>query len=143
MLLGIPSFFIGLFGAVGFITGEKFIAGAMGAIWGYLAVAGAYELNRRKFSWSRGRRYCDQHLFGGTLAVSVGLVVSGAMHETMPALAIVPALSASIQASDNHDHKYFSLIHLAVLSAGIGVGTWFYTHGIIGKILLERAETLP
>ena len=143
VLLGIPSFFIAFFGAVGFIMGGKLIAGTLGAAWGYLAVAGAYELNRRKFNWTRGSQYSDQHLLAGTLAVSTGLVISGAMHQTMPALAIVSALSAVIQANDGHDKKYLSLIHAAVLAAGLGAAIWFYTHGIIGKVLLERIEALP
>ena len=143
MLLGIPSFFIAIFGAVGLITGGKLVAGTMGAAWGYLAVAGAYELNRRKFNWTRGSQYGDQHLLAGTVAVSIGLVISGAMHQTMPALAIVPALSATIQADDGHDSKYLSLIHATVLAAGVGTAIWFYTNGVIGKVLLERFEALP
>ncbi len=143
VLLGIPSFFIGLFGAVGVVTGGKLIAGTLGAAWSYLAVAGAYELNRRKFEWVRGSEYRDQHLLAGTVAVSIGLVISGAMHQTMPALAIVPALSATIQANDGHDTKYLSMIHASVLAAGLGVAIWFYTDGFIGKVLLERFELLP
>lgn len=143
MLLGIPSFFIALFGAVGVLTGGKLIAGVLGAAWGYLAVAGAYELNRRKFGWVRGSQYSDRHLLAGTVAVSTGLVISGAMHQTMPALAIVSALSAVIQANDGHDKKYLSLIHATVLAAGLGVAIWFYTDGVIGKVLLESVEALP
>ncbi len=143
MLLGIPSFFIALFGAVGVLTGGKLVAGILGAAWGYLAVAGAYELNRRKFDWARGSQYSDRHLLAGTLAVSTGLIISGAMHQTMPALAIVSALSAVIQANDGHEKKYLSLIHATVLAAGLGVAVWFYTDGVIGKVLLERLEALP
>ena len=143
MLLGIPSFFIALFGAVGVLTGGKLVAGILGAAWGYLAVAGAYELNRRKFDWARGSQYSDRHLLAGTLAVSTGLVISGALHQTMPALAIVSALSAVIQANDGHEKKYLSLLHATVLAAGLGVAVWFYTNGVIGKVLLERLEALP
>ena len=143
VLLGIPSFFIALFGAVGVLTGGKLIAGVLGAAWGYLAVAGAYELNRRKFGWVRGSQYSDRHLLAGTVAVSTGLVISGAMHQTMPALAIVSALSAVIQANDGHAEKYLSLIHATVLAAGLGVAIWFYTDGVIGKVLLESVEALP
>ena len=143
VLLGIPSLFIGLFGVVGIISGGKMIAGTLCAAWGYLAVAGAYELNRRKFDWTRGGQYSNQHLMAGTLAVSIGLVISGAMHQTMPALAIVPALSTTIQANDGHDRKYMSLIHAAVLAAGVGAAIWFYTNGVISKVLLERFEALP
>ncbi len=143
MLLGIPSFFIALFGAVGVLTGGKLVAGILGAAWGYLAVAGAYELNRRKFDWARGSQYSDRHLLAGTLAVSTGLIISGAMHQTMPALAIVSALSAVIQANDGHEKKYLSLIHATVLAAGLGVAVWFYTDSVIGKVLLERLEALP
>lgn len=143
MLLGIPSFFIALFGAVGVLTGGKLVAGILGAAWGYLAVAGAYELNRRKFDWARGSQYSDRHLLAGTLAVSTGLIISGAMHQTMPALAIVSALSAVIQANDGHEKKYLSLLHATVLAAGLGVAVWFYTDSVIGKVLLERLEALP
>ncbi len=143
VLLGIPSFFIALFGAVGVLTGGKLIAGVLGAAWGYLAVAGAYELNRRKFGWARGSQYSDRHLLAGTVAVSTGLVISGAMHQTMPALAIVSALSAVIQANDGHDKKYLSRIHATVLAAGLGVAIWFYIDGVIGKVLLESVEALP
>ncbi len=119
------------------------MAGTIGALWGYLAAVGAYELNRRKFNWTLGKSYSDQHLLAGTVAVSSGLVVSGAMHETMPALAIVPAISAILQANDGHDKKFLSVIHLAVLALGAGVSVWFYTDGVIGKVLLERVEALP
>jgi hypothetical protein len=143
VLLGIPSLFIGLFGAIGVITGEKLVAGTFGAVWAYLATVGAYELNRRKFAWARGRKYSDRHLLAGTLAASTSLVISGAMNETMPALVIVPALSAIMQANVGHEKKYLALIHVAILFAGIGVGTWFYADGIIGKVLLETVAAMP
>jgi len=143
VLFGIPCFFMGIFGAVGVITGQKLIAGGLGALWGYMAVSGAYELNRRKFDITRGRKLRDQHLLVGTLAVSSGLVLSGAMHESMPALAIVCVLSAIKQANDGHDRKYLSWIHAAVLIAGMGVGTWFYRNNEFGKALLDRLEALP
>lgn len=144
VLLGIPCFFMGSYGAISLITGEKLITGGLGALWGYMAVVGAYELNRRKFDLSRGRNLKDQHLFAGTLAVSTGLVISGAMHELMPALAIVCVLSAIKQANDGHARKYLSLIHAAVLIAGMAVGSWFYKNSeSSGKILLDRLEALP
>lgn len=143
MLLGIPSLIIGLFAAVGVITGDKLIAGLLGVLWGYLAVAGAYELNRRKFDWDRGRQYSDRHLLAGTIAVSAGLAISGAMHETMPALAVVPALSAVLQANDGHDKRYLSVIHIAVLVVGLSVAIWFYSNGVIGKVWLEQVEAWP
>jgi len=143
VLLGIPGFFIGFYGAVGVVTGGKVVAGALGALWGYMAVAGTYELNRRKFDWDKGRKYSDHHLLAGTLAVSTGLMISGAIHETMPALAIVPALSAITQANDGHDKKYLSWIHAAILATGIGIGIWFYIDGIIGNVLLHRIAALP
>lgn len=143
VLLGIPCFFMGVFGAVGVVTGEKLIAGGFGALWGYLAVSGAYELNRRKFDWRRGRELKDQHLLAGTLAVSTGLVIAGAMHEVMPAIAIVCVLSAIKQANDGHDRKYLSLIHAAVLIAGMGAGIWFYRNNEYGKALLDQIEALP
>lgn len=143
MLLGIPSLFIGIFGAIGVITGEKLIAGTLGAVWGYMATTGAYELNRRKFGWSRGSKYSDQHLLAGTLAASVSLVISGAMNETMPVLAIVPALSAVMQANDGHQNRYMALLHAAILVAGVGIGTWFYTDGIVGSVLLDTVAAMP
>lgn len=143
VLCAIPSFFVGLFGAVGVVTGQKLIAGSMGAIWGYLAVAGAYELNRRKFDWSRGARYGDLHLLGGTLAVSVGLIIGGAIYETMPALAIIPALSAIRQAGDGHDNRFLSWIHATVLLAGIAAAIWLYRDGVTGKVWLEMIAALP
>lgn len=143
VLLGIPGFFIGFYGAVGVMTGGKVVGGALGAIWGYLAVIGTYELNRRKFDWDKGRKHSDLHLLAGTVAVATGLMVSGAIHETMPALAIVPALSAITQANDGHDKKYLSWIHAVILATGITVGIWFYIDGIIGDVLLERIAALP
>jgi len=143
VLLAIPCVFMGIYGAVGVITGQKLIAGGLGALWAYLAVIGAYELNRRKFDGTRGRKHRDQHLLAGTLAVSSGLVVSGAMHETMPALAIVCAVSAIKQANDGHDRKHLSWIHMAVLVAGMGAGIWFYSRGGYGKELLDRLAALP
>lgn len=143
VLLGIPGFFIGFYGAVGVVTGGKIVGGALGAFWGYMAVMGTYELNRRKFDWVKGQKYSDLHLLAGTVAVSTGLMVSGAIHETMPALALVPALSAIVQANDGHDKKYLSLIHAAVLASGIGIGIWFYVDGIVGNVLLHRIADLP
>ena len=76
MLLGVPCFFIGIYGVVGVITGGKLVAGFLGVMWSYLVVVGAYELNRRKFNWTRGSEHSDMHLLAGTLAVSFGLVIS-------------------------------------------------------------------
>ncbi len=143
VLLGVPIIFIGIYGVVGVVTGGKLVAGLLGVAWSYLAVAGAYELNRRKFNWSRGRRHSDWHLFAGTLAVSFGLVISGAIDETMPLLAIVPALSAIKQSNNGHEKKYRSWVHAAVLAAGLGVGIWFYVDGIIGKVIMEKIVALP
>lgn len=132
-----------MYGVVGVLTGQKIVAGLLGATWGYFAVAGMYELSRRKFGWARGRRYGDLHLLGGTAAVAMGLIVSGAINETMPALAIVPALSALAQANDGHDSRTLSLVHMAVLVGGAGIGIWFYTDGIIGGVLLDKIAMLP
>lgn len=143
VLLGIPSLVIGIYGVVGVITGDKLIAGSFGAIWGYLAVTGCYELVRRKFGWDRGSRYSDRHLLCGTIAVSAGLMISGAMHETMPALSIVPALSAVIQANDGHRRKHRFFVHAAILATGASVAIWIYSNGILGKIWLERIADWP
>lgn len=143
VLLGIPSLVIGIYGAVGVITGQKLIAGSFGAIWGYLAVSGSYELVRRKVGWQKGSQHGDRHLLCGTIAVSAGLVISGAMHETMPALAIVPALSAVIQANDGHQRKHRFFVHAAILAIGMSVAVWIYSNGILGKIWLEQISTWP
>ena len=143
MLLGIPCFFIGIYGAAGVLTGQKIVGGSFGAMWGYFAVAGMYELNRRKFDWSRGKRFGDLHLLAGTIAVASGLIISGALHESMPVLALIPALSALKQANDGHHSNAPFFIHLAVLLAGIGIGVWFYEDGIIGGVLLDRIAELP
>lgn len=108
-----------------------------------MAVVGAYELNRRKFNWSRGSKHADQQLIAGSLAVSIGLVISGAMHETMPVLAVIPALSAIKQANDGHEKKHLAWIHASMLIAGLGIGVWFYTDGVIGQVLLQRILALP
>jgi hypothetical protein len=134
---------MGLYALAGILSGEKIVAGCLGAMWAYLTVVGAYELNRRKFNWVRGSHRSDPHLFAGTLAASTGLIISGALDETMPMLAIVPALSAIMQANDGHEKKYRSLIHAAVLLVGVVIGIWFYSDGVIGKVLLERIEALP
>jgi hypothetical protein len=107
-----------------------------------MVVAGTHELLRRKFDWARGRKYSDEHLLAGTAAVSIGIIVAGALHETMPILAIVPALSAIKQASDGHEKKYLSLVHLAITVAGLSIGIWFYLDGVIGGVLLERIGIL-
>lgn len=125
------------------MTGGKIVGGALGALWGYMAVAGAYELNRRKFDWERGKKYSDQHLMAGSAAVSFGLMISGALQETMPALAIIPALSAILQANDGHRKKYLSSIHAAILVVGIGVGILFYTGSSFGQVLMQSFESLP
>jgi hypothetical protein len=143
VLLGIPSLFIGLFSASGVFSGEKLVAGSLGTLWAYLAVVGAYELNRRKFDWERGRDYSDLHLLSGTVAASAGLIVSGAMHESMPILAIVPALSAIKQANDGYETSYRAWVHATVLATGFAIGLWFFVNGVIGKVLLERIVELP
>jgi hypothetical protein len=134
---------IGIFGFFGVITGEKLVAGTFGALWGYLAAVGAYELNRRRFNWLRGTKYRDWHLMAGTVAASTGLTISGALIETMPALVIVPALSAVMQANDGHDKKYLAFVHAAILIAGMSGGIWFYTDGIMGEVLIDRFSALP
>ncbi|HWM29684.1 MAG TPA: hypothetical protein VNQ14_14580, partial [Woeseiaceae bacterium] len=143
VLLAIPSLFIGLFGFAGVITGQKLVAGGLGAAWGYMAVVGTYELNRRKFNWERGSKHRDQHLLAGSLAVCIGLAVGGAVHETMPALAIVPALSAIKQANDGHDWKILSVIHAILLLAGIGAAMWLYSNKVTGLVILERIAAMP
>jgi len=143
MLLAIPSLFIGLFGAVGVITGQKLVAGGLGTVWGYMAVVGTYELYRRKFNWERGSKYRDHHLLAGSLAVCIGLAVGGAVHETMPAVAVIPALSAIKQANDGHDGKVLSLIHAMLLLAGIGASAWFYSDDVTGMALLGRIAAMP
>lgn len=134
---------MGIFGFVSFVTGERIIAGSLGAIWGYSAFVGGYELNRRKFDWDRGRRHRDGHLLAGTCAVSVGLAISGAMHETMPILAIFPGLSATLQANDGHQRKFRFVIHAAILAAGLGIAIWFYINGVIGRVWLDSVDAWP
>jgi hypothetical protein len=143
VLLAIPSLFIGLFGFAGVVTGQKLIAGGLGAAWGYMAVVGTYELNRRKFNWERGSKYRDLHLLAGSLAVCIGLAVGGAVHETMPAVAVVPALSAIKQANDGHDGKILSVVHAILLLAGIGAAMWLYPNKDTGLVILERIAAMP
>lgn len=143
MLLGIPCVFFGLHGLAGVFTGEKLVAGALGTLWSYMACAGAYELNRRKFDWDRGRKRSDLHLLGGTVAVSTGLMLSGAVQELMPVLAIVPALSAIKQAHAGHATKALSWIHTGVLMLGIAIGIWLYNDKFRGQALLDRLAALP
>jgi hypothetical protein len=143
VLLGIPGLFIGIFGFAGVVTGQKLVAGSLGAAWGYMVVIGVYELNRRKFNWIRGSKYRDQHLLAGSLAVAIGLAVGGALHETMPALAIVPALSAIKQANDGHEWKVLSLVHAMLLLAGIGAAMWLYPRSDTGIMILERIAAMP
>lgn len=143
VLLAIPSLFIGLFGAVGVITGQKLVAGGLGAAWGYMAVAGTYELNRRKFNWTRGSKHGDVHLLAGSTAVAIGLIIGGSVHETMPALAVVPALSAIKQASDGRPGKFLSVIHATILVAGLVIGAWLYNDKVTGSVLLGRIAAMP
>jgi hypothetical protein len=75
--------------------------------------------------------------------VSFGLVISGAIHETMPVLAIVPALSATKQANDGHERNHFLWLHAGVLATGIGVGIWFYVDGVIGQVMMQKIVALP
>ena len=143
VLFGIWCIPIGIGGFIDIITGNKMVAGLLVVLWSYMGFFGAYELIRRKFDRQRGRKFRDQHLLAGTVAVSAGLMISGAFHETMPALLIVPALSAIKQADDGHEGKLLSRIHIAVLLAGIGVGIWFHTDGVIGGVILQRITEMP
>jgi hypothetical protein len=61
----------------------------------------------------------------------------------MPILAIIPALSATVQANDGHDKKFRLWIHAATLVTGMVIGTWFYIDGVIGDVLLQRLVDLP
>lgn len=128
VLLAIPGFFIGLYGLVGLLSLKKIVAGALGAVWGYGAVMGTYELIRRKYDRDKWREYADRHLLAGTIAVTMGMIFSGVIRETMPGLAIVPALSAIIQANDGHKRKHRAWIHTAVLATGIGIGIYIYNN---------------
>jgi hypothetical protein len=143
VLLGIWCVPIGIYGVVGIVTGKKMVAGLLGALWGYMAVVGTYELLRRKFDRDRGRKYGDQHLLAGTVAVAAGLMISGAVHETMPALAILPALAAIKLANHEHEGKSRSWIHIFVLLTGIAVGVWFHIDGVVGGVILERIAAMP
>ena len=69
--------------------------------------------------------------------------MSGAMHETMPFLALIPGLSAVIQANDERNSKIPMLVHGAILGAGLLIGIWFYVDGIIGGVLLANIEAMP
>ncbi len=143
VLLGIWCVPVGIYGFIGVITGKKLVAGLLGTAWAYMAIVGTYELIRRRYDRDRGRKYADWHLLAGAIAVSTGLMISGAVHETMPALAIVPALSAIKQANDGHTGKMFSWIHTAVLAAGISIGVWFYRDGVIGDVILQEIAAMP
>ena len=61
----------------------------------------------------------------------------------MPALAIIPALSAIKQANDGHATKIRSWVHIAVLLTGIGVGVWFHIDGVIGSVIMDAIEEMP
>lgn len=143
VLLAIPGFFIGMYGVVGVLSGSELVGGTLGALWGYGVVAGTYELIRRKFDRDKWRQYADRHLLAGTAAVSMGLVVSGAIHETMPGLALLPALSAMIQANDGHERKYRVWIHVAVLATGIAIGIWIFRNPWIADVIIRKMESLP
>ena len=143
MLLGVWCIPIGIYGLIGVITGQKIVAGLLGTAWSYMAVVGTYELVRRKFNRDRGRKFADWHLLAGTIAVSTGLMISGSVDQTLPALVIVPALSAISQASDGHQGKLFTWLHAALLASGIGVGIWMYRDGVTGGAILERIAAMP
>jgi hypothetical protein len=61
----------------------------------------------------------------------------------MPALAIVPALSAIKQASDRREWKVLSLVHAMLLLAGIGAAMWLYSENDTGIVMLERIAAMP
>ena len=143
VLLAIPGFFIGLYGLVGLLSLQQIVAGALGAFWGYGVVMGTYELIRRKYDRDKWREYADRHLLVGTIAVAMGLIFSGATRETMPGLAIVPALSAIIQANDGHEKKYRAWIHTAVLATGIGFGIYIYNNRRVAYWLEGIFEAMP
>jgi hypothetical protein len=143
VLLGIPCFFIGVFGLAGVVSGAKIVAGFLGAIWAAMAVIGTYELNRRKFGWQKGARRADLNLLAGTIAVSIGLMISGVLHETMPALALVPAISAITQADDGHHGKLRLMIHCGVLAAGVGIGIGCYIGAMDGSVIVQRIAAMP
>lgn len=142
-LLAIPGVFIGLYGLYGLLSLQQIVAGALGTFWGYGAVMGTYELIRRKYDRDKWREYADRHLLAGTIAVAIGLIFSGATRETMPGLAILPALSAIIQADDGHTKKYRAWIHTAVLATGIGLGIYIYNYRWVAYWLEGIFEALP
>lgn len=143
VLLAIPGFFIGLYGVIGFLSLKKIVAGGLGAFWGYGAVMGTYELIRRKYDRDKWRQYADRHLLAGTIAVAMGMIFCGATRQTMPGLAILPALSAVIQANDGHKRKYRAWIHAAVLGAGLGLGIYIYNYRWAANWLEGFLERMP
>lgn len=143
VLLAIPGFFIGLHGFYGLISLDKIVAGGLGAAWGYGCVMGTYELIRRKNDMDRWRQYADLNLLAGTMAVSLGMIVSGAIRETMPGLALLPALSAIIQANDGYETKHRAWIHAGIIVFGIALGYYIYRNPWFATWLALTMDSLP
>jgi hypothetical protein len=61
----------------------------------------------------------------------------------MPAVAIVPAISAIKQANDGHKGKFLSVIHAILLLGGIGAAMWIYPDKDAGLAILERIAAMP
>ncbi len=61
----------------------------------------------------------------------------------MPALALVSAAAAIVQADDGHEGRMRSMIHAAVLAVGLGIGIWWYIGGVTGSVILDRITAMP
>jgi len=143
VLFAIPSSFIAIFGIVTTASGESYVGGLASLIWGVAAVVGAYELNRNRFNWDRGRNRRNLHLCAGMVAVSIAIVGSGALENLLFIFAPLPALAAIQLARVRYPGKWVGGIFLVMLLVSLATAIWLYSNEFKARQLVAWVEALP
>lgn len=139
IFLVVPSQLIGLYAIGSLLTGSNIVGGLLGTVWAYAAGVGAYELNRRKYDWTKGRAHAGLHLLLGTLAVNLAIFASAAQHELLFVFAIPPAVAAVLHAGE----RLTTTVYAALLIGSVVAAIWLYADTALATRLVDWFDTLP
>jgi len=143
VLFAIPSSFIAIFGIITTVSGESYVGGLATLSWGVAAVVGAYELNRSRFNWDRGRNRRNLNLCAGMVAVSIAIVGSGALENLLFIFAPLPALAAIQLARLRYPRKWIGGLFLLMLLVSLATAIWLYSNEFKARQLVAWIEALP
>jgi hypothetical protein len=143
VLFAVPALFIGIFGIIKVVSGDSYLGGLVSAIWGYATVVGAYELNRSKFDWDRGRSYDNLHLGTGMVAVSVAMVGSAALENLLFVFAVFPGIAGVLHARRRFSKNYTAAIYTLMLVTSFTTAIWLYSNEFQARQLVAAIEALP